>query len=314
MQHEAVEDWPLLPEHERPLASRLAQLIAHAPTIDVSEANDRRALLQHRRAAADAEREDEKTAEGVGLTVPAASPSQSGQRKRRVAEREGTSAAEVFVPTFRGGGEGEGGDDDDVDEERLSRVQPDPLYDPHMDDADQQRLQAAHSQPAQPALPPLRPLLSTVPHADPSPPPLCPLRVALPPPGRSSDAVLSCPCCFTTLCLDCQRHTDIPSQYRAMFVQHCRALTDRPVQPRRAPTSSGSRKRRGRRRQRRDEENKQEEEEEGEGREEAEGSGVEGSGVDAAEWFFPVVCEECSTEVGVVDTDEIYHFNHVLDT
>lgn len=28
--------------------------------------------------------------------------------------------------------------------------------------------------------------------------------------GRSSDAILSCPACFTTLCLDCQRY-DFPS-------------------------------------------------------------------------------------------------------
>jgi hypothetical protein len=35
---------------------------------------------------------------------------------------------------------------------------------------------------------------------------------------RRSDAVLSCPCCFTPLCYDCQRHDVYLSQYRAMFV------------------------------------------------------------------------------------------------
>ncbi|GKY93937.1 hypothetical protein MPSEU_000360600 [Mayamaea pseudoterrestris] len=33
-----------------------------------------------------------------------------------------------------------------------------------------------------------------------------------------SDAVLSCPCCFSTVCMDCQRHERYENQYRAMFV------------------------------------------------------------------------------------------------
>eukprot|EP01023_Acetabularia_acetabulum_P028918 TRINITY_DN2731_c0_g2_i2.p2 TRINITY_DN2731_c0_g2~~TRINITY_DN2731_c0_g2_i2.p2 ORF type:complete len:145 (-),score=22.57 TRINITY_DN2731_c0_g2_i2:211-645(-) len=39
--------------------------------------------------------------------------------------------------------------------------------------------------------------------------------------GRASDAILSCPCCFTTLCIDCQKHARIQTQYRAMFVMNC---------------------------------------------------------------------------------------------
>ena len=35
---------------------------------------------------------------------------------------------------------------------------------------------------------------------------------------RSSDAVLSCPCCFNIVCMDCQKHKRYPNQYRAMFV------------------------------------------------------------------------------------------------
>lgn len=37
---------------------------------------------------------------------------------------------------------------------------------------------------------------------------------------RNSDAVLSCPCCFTIVCMDCQRHVKYTNQYRAMFVMH----------------------------------------------------------------------------------------------
>ena len=40
--------------------------------------------------------------------------------------------------------------------------------------------------------------------------------------GRRSDAILSCPGCLTTVCIDCQRHDYITTQYRAMFVTNCR--------------------------------------------------------------------------------------------
>ena len=36
--------------------------------------------------------------------------------------------------------------------------------------------------------------------------------------GRKSDALLSCPACFTTLCLDCQRYTINISQYLWMHI------------------------------------------------------------------------------------------------
>lgn len=42
--------------------------------------------------------------------------------------------------------------------------------------------------------------------------------------GRTSDAILSCPACFATLCVDCQAHARDESRYRAMFVQGCRLL------------------------------------------------------------------------------------------
>ncbi len=40
--------------------------------------------------------------------------------------------------------------------------------------------------------------------------------------GHTSDAVLSCPLCFTTLCLDCQQHARYDNQFRAMFVINCK--------------------------------------------------------------------------------------------
>ena len=37
---------------------------------------------------------------------------------------------------------------------------------------------------------------------------------------RNSDAILSCPCCFVIVCMDCQRHERYPNQFRAMFVMN----------------------------------------------------------------------------------------------
>merc|ERR1712166_635620 len=39
--------------------------------------------------------------------------------------------------------------------------------------------------------------------------------------GHQSDATLNCPCCFTTLCNDCQKHIRYHNQYRAMFTVNC---------------------------------------------------------------------------------------------
>ena len=43
--------------------------------------------------------------------------------------------------------------------------------------------------------------------------------------GRHSDAILSCPGCLTTVCIDCQRHEFYTTQYRAMFVMNCRYVS-----------------------------------------------------------------------------------------
>jgi hypothetical protein len=36
--------------------------------------------------------------------------------------------------------------------------------------------------------------------------------------------------------------------------------------------------------------------------------------VDADELFYPVHCETCSTQVGVFDEEEVYHFFNVVAT
>ncbi|MBA0727471.1 hypothetical protein Golax_000453 [Gossypium laxum] len=136
--------------------------------------------------------------------------------------------------------------------------------------------------------------------------------------GRVSDAVLSCPACFTTLCLECQRdsillrsiieksvmrlkrafllaiklsligfcrHEKYVTQYRAIFVANCK-IEDGKVRQERVKPKRGKRR-----------------------RETVEGEAVAAAG---GETFKSVHCSACTTEVGVIDEDEVYHFFNVL--
>ncbi|BAF09434.2 uncharacterized protein [Oryza sativa Japonica Group] len=104
--------------------------------------------------------------------------------------------------------------------------------------------------------------------------------------GRTSDAVLSCPACFTTLCLDCQRHETYVNQYRAMFVRNCKVKTDQILRE-----GKGKRKNR---------------------KGKAADSSTTSEGEKKGAVYHPVCCEVCSTEVGVFDEDEVYHFFNVI--
>lgn len=101
---------------------------------------------------------------------------------------------------------------------------------------------------------------------------------------RNSDAVLSCPCCFEIVCMDCQQHEKYSNQYRAMFVMNIgvdwrhelvydaktNGLVDKPA----APTHQVPP----------EQENQQ-------------------------QVYFSVHCHSCHTQVAALDmTDEVYHF------
>ncbi|KAJ4911769.1 hypothetical protein Rs2_06390 [Raphanus sativus] len=103
--------------------------------------------------------------------------------------------------------------------------------------------------------------------------------------GRTSDAVLSCPACFTTVCLECQRHEQYVTQYRAVFVVNCKVDKDKALQHNTVPSKAGKR--------RRDSEEKETHSED-------------------SERVNSVVCSTCSTEIGVLDSEEIYHFFNVI--
>jgi hypothetical protein len=101
--------------------------------------------------------------------------------------------------------------------------------------------------------------------------------------GRVSDAILSCPCCFTTLCIDCQRHDTKQDQYRAMFTLNCTVKSEAA----RAMPSNNARKR---------------------GKKRVAIEPTAGGG----EVVHPVHCAVCDTEVGVQDADEVVHFNNIV--
>ncbi|KAM4541972.1 E2F-associated phosphoprotein [Odontesthes bonariensis] len=102
-----------------------------------------------------------------------------------------------------------------------------------------------------------------------------------------SDAVLNCPACMTTLCLDCQRHEKYQTQYRAMFVMNCKVKRDEVLRYKHQ-LEKKQRTRRG-----------------------GQKSGVQGR-MDTEDAYHPVHCSECSTEVAMFDKDEVYHFFNIL--
>ncbi|GFN85049.1 E2f-associated phosphoprotein [Plakobranchus ocellatus] len=106
----------------------------------------------------------------------------------------------------------------------------------------------------------------------------------------NSDALLDCPACMTTLCIDCQRHETHKHQYRAMFVMNCTVDTSETLE---CPEQPKKKKKKGKT----------------QSRQQVEESGSNTTNKDL---FNPVRCTECSTVVGVYDIDEVYHFFNVL--
>ncbi|WKX98181.1 hypothetical protein Q1695_013676 [Nippostrongylus brasiliensis] len=104
-----------------------------------------------------------------------------------------------------------------------------------------------------------------------------------------SDAVLSCPGCMVMLTRDCQRHEIYSGQFRAMFVENCR-VDQKSMKIER----TGKEKRREKQKIRKME-------------------GDRAAETDSAsDLFLPVHCAVCSTNVAVMDHDEVYHFFNVL--
>ncbi|KAL8139988.1 hypothetical protein V2J09_006009 [Rumex salicifolius] len=104
--------------------------------------------------------------------------------------------------------------------------------------------------------------------------------------GRYSDAVLSCPACFTILCYESQRHETYVTQYRAIFVVNCKVKNKQVL-----PQESHKKKRQKVRQLSTNE-----------------GSTHTTEVVSQQQ----VCCDVCGTSVGIIDEDEVYHFYDVI--
>lgn len=126
--------------------------------------------------------------------------------------------------------------------------------------------------------------------------------------GRNSDAILSCPLCFTTVCVDCQQHAKNENQFRAMFVMNCRVETKQVVKPAPEQPSSTSRKGRG----------KQKTQPPGEPPSSVDNlhknNIISSDNSDVEEKYNPVYCIVCDNELGLreVGPEGAYHLFHVL--
>ncbi|XP_071491805.1 E2F-associated phosphoprotein-like [Diadema antillarum] len=111
---------------------------------------------------------------------------------------------------------------------------------------------------------------------------------------HKTDAILNCPACMTTLCIDCQRHEVYSNQYRAMFVMNCCIVRSEQL---RYPASKRKRWRKKRK------------------HDEGEDAGGDGGGSSASdELYHPVKCSICNTEVAVLDKSDVFHFFNVLSS
>jgi hypothetical protein len=115
-----------------------------------------------------------------------------------------------------------------------------------------------------------------------------------------TDAVLNCPCCMTTLCMDCQRHEKYQTQYRAMFVSSCKINEEEQLKyPKEEFDSMALNMKKFKKKKISKEESK---------------SQIEPNQVlKEYDIFRPVMCQICNTEVGVYEEKgELYHFFNVI--
>ncbi|KAG6947197.1 hypothetical protein JG687_00016270 [Phytophthora cactorum] len=117
----------------------------------------------------------------------------SGASPAKVTERvEGNAPEKKSLGRRRPTAEIEGEYDEDDEESEM--VEPDPLYDEQLDDADEQWVQTN-----------MRGARASKPE---------------------TDATLCCPCCFVTVCMVCERHATYTNQYRATAAVNCRVKRD----------------------------------------------------------------------------------------
>lgn len=134
--------------------------------------------------------------------------------------------------------------------------------------------------------------------------------------GLVSDAQLSCPLCFTTVCLECQRHAKYANQFRAVTAINVNVNHDEFLTLDQVSGGGAGRRGRGKRNNRgkRASAPRDSDTSKGWGTQQppAEGDGRRPKGLEEEETFHPVCCRECDHRVGVYDTEEVFHFFGVV--
>ncbi|ORX59903.1 hypothetical protein BCR36DRAFT_341993 [Piromyces finnis] len=120
---------------------------------------------------------------------------------------------------------------------------------------------------------------------------------------KNSDAILTCPLCFTYLCFDCQRHEIYHNQYRTMFVRNC--IVNRNERYRIPEENNKKNKAKNKNKNKNNNNNTNEE------ILKTEESNINN---DSQDYYYPVLCKYCQTQVGLLDQNEIYHLFNVIPT
>jgi len=131
---------------------------------------------------------------------------------------------------------------------------------------------------------------------------------------KSSVIVLSCPFCFTQVSYDSQRHELYENQYRSMFVRNCKVDFTKTLQP----LSEGSQNRGKNTKEIEHKLQELKKQDILEKTEETEDNLTFDKDFEKVfpkgfEYFFPVMCSNCDTEIGVYDVEaKVHHFFNTI--
>ncbi|CAG8440905.1 8056_t:CDS:2 [Acaulospora morrowiae] len=173
------------------------------------------------------------------------------------------------------------------------------LYDPGMDDEDEIWMENKITQ--------YNEMSSTMQNVDKNP------SVIL-----GTDAILSCPMCFTNLSYHTQRHETYVNQYRAIFVENCKVnRSERLVYSEHSKRSNHSNKRNSSSLPSKKANLQSREVTSNEFSDkcdyDAEGKVLNTEpSREQPEIYYPVECEICGTKVAVMDQEEVYHFFNII--
>ncbi|RHZ77840.1 hypothetical protein Glove_172g52 [Diversispora epigaea] len=120
-----------------------------------------------------------------------------------------------------------------------------------------------------------------------------------------TDAIISCPMCFTNLSYHTQRHETYVHQYRAIFVENCKVIQSEQLiyQDRPRPTKINKRgKSSSNQQQHQDQEQQYQQLPPFQQQPEQQ------------EIYYLVVCAICGTKVAVIDQEEVYHFFNIIES